>query len=148
MNNAISIVVRLVFAGKSILFAGDAVGRKDDGSEDCWATEKFMVDNVAQVPIDSTVLIAPHHGANNASSDCFIDAVDPEWVIFPAGSKHHHPRAAVAQRYLDHGVPLENISRTDLGDNEGGSEWAHGATSTPDGKGDGDIEIIIQPTGK
>lgn len=108
-------------------FAGHAVGRKDDGSEDCWATEKFMVDSAAHVPIDSTVLIAPHHGANNASSDCFIDAVDSEWVIFPAGSNHRHPRAAVAQRYLDHGVPLENMFRTDLGDD--------------------DIEIIIQPTG-
>ena len=38
--------------------------------------------------------------------------------------------------------------RTDLGDNEGGSEWAHGATNTPDSKGDDAIEIIIQLTGE
>ena len=38
--------------------------------------------------------------------------------------------------------------RTDLGDNEGGSEWAHGATNTPDSEGDDDIEIVIQPTGE
>ena len=62
--------------------------------------------------------------------------------------KSHHPRAAVVQRYLDHGAPLENIFRTDLGDNEGGAEWAHGATNSPDSKGDDDIEIIIQPTGE
>jgi hypothetical protein len=54
----------------------------------------------------------------------------------------------VAQRYLDHDVPIENMFRTDLGDNEGGSEWAHGGTNNPDKKGDDDIEIIIQPTGE
>ena len=54
----------------------------------------------------------------------------------------------MAQRCLDHGVSLENMFRTDLGDNEGGSEWAHGATNTPDSKGDDDIEIIIQLTGE
>ena len=41
-------------------------------------------------PMSSFVLIAPHHGADNASSTCFIRAVDPHWVIFPAGHAHEH----------------------------------------------------------
>lgn len=148
MNNAISIVVRVVHGDGSILFAGDAVGRTDDGSEDCWATEKYMVDNAPAVPIKSSVLIAPHHGANNASSTCFIETVDPEWVVFSAGSSHHHPRSAAVQRYLDHGIDVDHMLRTDLGDNEGGAEWSRGATETADKKGDDDIEIIIEDSGE
>tara|TARA_R110002094_G_scaffold42357_7_gene54655 strand:+ start:7366 stop:8376 length:1011 start_codon:yes stop_codon:yes gene_type:complete len=147
MNNAISIVVRLAFAGRAILFTGDAVGRTGDGDNDCWATEKYMVDNAPQVPLQSDVIIAPHHGADNASSRCFIEAVDPDWVIFPAGSDHEHPRAATAGRYLAHGVAREHIFRTDLGDNEGEAEWAHGASSAGDSRGDDDIEIIITAGG-
>lgn len=147
MNNAISIVVKVNYAGKSILFTGDAVGRKEDGSNECWATEKYMVDNAASVPIKSAVLIAPHHGADNANSDCFIDAVDPQWVIFSAGSQYAHPRSDAVQRYVNHGVAITNIFRTDLGDNEGGEEWAHGATDTADKKGDDDVEIIIESDG-
>ena len=148
MNNAISIVIRLVYAGRAILFTGDAVGRTDDGDKDCWATEKYMVDNAPDVPLQSDVIIAPHHGANNASSRCFIEAVDPDWVIFPAGSDHEHPRAAAVQRYLDHGIPLERIFRTDLGDNEGNEEWSHGTSATGDSRGDDDIEIIITADGE
>ena len=148
MNNAISIVIRLKFAGKSIFFSGDAVGREDDGSKDCWATEKYMVDNAATTPIKSDVLIAPHHGANNASSDCFIDEVDTEFVIFSAGHGHAHPRAAAAQRYLDHGVDINKMFRTDKGDNEGGKEWAHDSTDSADPRGDDDIEIIIRANEK
>lgn len=146
-NNAISIVVKASFAGRSILFVGDAVGRTNDGSKDCWATEKFMVENSGTVPINAEVLIAPHHGANNASSDCFIEKVNPTWVVFSAGHDHAHPRAEAVQRYLDHDVSVENIFRTDLGDNEGGKEWSHGNTSQEDGIGDDDVEIIIESSG-
>ena len=148
-RNAVSIIIRLEYAGKSILFAGDAVGREVDGPvllRDCIATEKFVVDNAAQVPIESDVLIAPHHGANNASSDCFIDEVDPEYVIFSAGHAHHHPREKTAQRYIDNGVSVSNMFRTDLGDNEGDTEWSHGAAGG-DGPGDDHVEIIINQAG-
>ena len=40
-------------------------------------------------------------------------------VIFSAGSRHEHPRDDAAQRYLAAGVALENIFRTDRGDNVG-----------------------------
>ena len=76
------------------------------------------------------------------------NAVDRISALNVFDLKSHHPRAAVAQRYLDHGVRLENVFRTDLGDNEGGSEWSHGATNASNRKGDYDIEIIIQPAGE
>lgn len=149
-RNAGSIVIRLYFAGRSILFTGDAVGRHiGDPADTIIASERFMVENSAVIPIDSDVLIAPHHGADNASSTNFISAVSPEWVIFSASHAHRHPRADAAQRYLDSGVALDHIFRTDLGDNEGGDEWDHGS-NTPGGNvlGRDNVDILIRPNGE
>jgi competence protein ComEC len=147
-NNAGSIVIRLEFAGKSVLFTGDAIGRHlRDPADTCIAAEASMVGNVGTVPLQSEVLIAPHHGADNGSSTCFIEAVDPDWVIFSAGHDHHHPRQAVADRYLAHGLTTERLLRTDLGDNEGQSEWSLGATSERDRPEDEDVEIKIGADG-
>jgi len=126
-NNAGSIVIRLDYNGTSVLFTGDTVGRHNGDPDDtCIAAEKFMVDNAANVPIDSDVLIAPHHGADNGSATCFIEAVTPDWVIFSAGHDHEHPRTDTANRYLDAGIQEDHLLRTDLGDYEGGKEWGAG----------------------
>ncbi len=148
-RNAGSIVVRLMFKGRSILFTGDAVGRHTgDLNDSIIATEKFMVDNSAVIPIDSDVLIAPHHGADNASSTAFIEAVSPDWVIFPAGHKYAHPRAITAERYLDADVDIERMLRTDRGDDEGQSEWGHDrVTGKKDPVGDDDIDVVIRADG-
>ena len=100
-NNAGSIVVRLVFAGRSILFTSDSVGLKLCDTNSCaeperlCATELFMVENAPHVPIDSDVLIAPYHGSRESSSAEFIAAVPPEWVVIPAGrsayDRHPYP---------------------------------------------------------
>ena len=157
-RNAGSIVLRLEYAGRSILFTGDAVGR-NDGSPACAApiaTEAELLSRQDKFPIDSDVIIAPHHGADNASSTEFIQAVSPTWVIFPAGSAHRHPRQSTAERYLAQRIPPEQILRTDLGDNEGmgndpttnaDDEWDYSATSNGDSVGDDDIDIIIQANG-
>jgi beta-lactamase superfamily II metal-dependent hydrolase len=150
-NNAGSIVVRIVYKGKSILLMGDAVGRHiDDPDDQLIATEKFLVDNAHSLVIDSDVLIASHHGADNGSATAFIEAVSPEWVIFSAGHDYEHPRATTAQRFLDYGVSLNKILRTDLGDDEDDpKEWAHGRINGhTDSAGDDEIEIIISDSGE
>ena len=146
--NARSIIVRLEFGGHSILFCGDAVGRHiGDSGNVCIAEERFMVDNAATVPIDSDVIIAPHHGADNGSSRPFIQTVSPEYVIFSAGSHFEHPRAAAAERYVSLGVDINKMFRTDRGDNEGGAEWASVPGAAKDGAGDDDVEIRIPAGG-
>lgn len=56
------------------------------------------------------VMIAPHHGGNNGSSRCFIEATTPTHVIFSAGHQHDHPADVTAQRYIDFGiVPVANM---------------------------------------
>ena len=144
-RNSISVVVRVLFREKSVLFTGDTVGRHGgDPDEVCDAAEAFMVANSPGIPIDSDVLIAPHHGADNGSSACFIEAVNPEYVIFPAGHKYAHPRDVTARRYIARGVPVGNMYRTDRGDDEGSEEWPEGRRpGHKDPKGDDDVEIVV-----
>ena len=153
VNNAGSVVVRVVFAGKSILFTGDAVGLKLCDEAECEesaemiATEKYIVDNKSRVPIDSDVLIAPHHGSKGSSSYKFIMEVSPDWVIFPAGRGHKHPHRVAAKRYLDVNPGIKML-RTDRHDDEGEDEWECGRKKGhKDMSGDDDVDIVISATG-
>ena len=90
-----SIVVRIDYKGRSVLFTGDRVGKRltdDDGA--CKDAEKVMVDRHTggEVSIKADVLVASHHGGNNGSAACFIQAIDPQFVIFASRSAHQHPR--------------------------------------------------------
>ena len=132
----------MTYAGRSLLISGDTYGRDiGDSPETCEAAESEMVQRASAIPIKSDVLIAPHHGADNGSSACFIKAVAPTYVIFSAGHAHKHPRSTTVQRYLDEGVAVDKIFRTDLGDNEGAEEWSRGA-----GAGDkaGDDNVVVR----
>lgn len=149
--NAGSICVRIECAGKSILLCGDAVGRHlNSPAGTNIATEKYLCDNADELPIDSDVVVAPHHGANNGSSERFIEAVSPSCVIFSAGHDHQHPTQAAAERYTVRGVPISQILRTDRGDDEeGGFEWKEGSVEGhSDPAGDDDVDILIRPSGE
>jgi hypothetical protein len=159
-RNVISIVARLDFAGRSVLFAGDTIGRrKDDNDNACKNAEEFMVANAGVVPIRSNVLIAPHHGGNNGSSTCFVEAVFgvpqarvvPRFVVFSAGHQHQHPTIDAVNRYRDTGELGESfIFRTDRGDSgEGDFHWDDpGAPPVcVDDPGDDTIDVTINNGG-
>lgn len=141
--NSVSIVMKMEFNGVSILFCGDAVGRRINGPEDqLIGTEKWLLEN-AEGLLKNDIVIAPHHGANNGSSMAFIEATRPETVVFSAGHDHGHPSKEAVNRYLKL-VDVNNIYRTDRGDNEGGSEWNNNSSQCKDPIGDDDISIIIE----
>lgn len=75
-RNVISIVARLVFENKAVLYTGDSIGRRKTSinNNDCKNAEEFMVANSALVPLRSNVVIAANHGGNNGSSRCFVEA--------------------------------------------------------------------------
>jgi hypothetical protein len=101
-----------------------------------------------RVPLDAQVIIATHHGDDNASSTCLINAVNPSFVVFPAGRAFQHPRRDAVQRYLDHGVAESSMFRTDREDDEGPEEWDFGRIAgCQDKKGDDDVEIVIAEDG-
>ena len=144
-RNAGSIVVRIWYRGRSVLLCGDAVGRRiGDPPEACRDSEKWMAENIGFIPIDSDVMVAPHHGADNGSSMRFIEAVSPAWVVFSAGHKFRHPRKAAVDRYLAAGVAADHMLRTDRGDDEGGDEWDAGRVAgTSDPLRDDDVDIVL-----
>jgi competence protein ComEC len=149
-RNVISIVLRLDYEGRSVIFGGDTLGRElDDPDDTCIYAEGWMVETLHPDLLDADVLIAPHHGGNNGSATCFIEAVSPEYVIFSAGHDHGHPSAATAQRYIASGVDSAKILRTDRGDDEGHNEWTEGSIDgCRDDRGDDDIEITISNSGE
>ncbi|MEH6530759.1 MAG: MBL fold metallo-hydrolase [Photobacterium frigidiphilum] len=147
-RNAISVVVRLTAYGKSVLFSGDTVGRHSgDALNECKFAESEMVNSGKNLRSD--VLIAPHHGADNASSACFLRAILPSYIIFSAGHQYKHPRYAAVQRIKQVSqLPDDVFFRTDRGDDEGGLEWDYERIlGCKDKAGDDDISINIDNTG-
>jgi beta-lactamase superfamily II metal-dependent hydrolase len=151
--NSVSVVMKLVYKGNSILFCGDAVGRDRGGPEDqLIATESFLLQNAKQY-LASTIMISPHHGADNGNSTAYVDAVKPKRVIFSAGHEYNHPTTSAANRFLKY-VELQHIFRTDRGDDERidgkpDYEWDHTRVSgCIDNLGDDDIDIVLYANGK
>ncbi|GGD64511.1 hypothetical protein GCM10011357_19830 [Lacimicrobium alkaliphilum] len=150
-RNAVSIVAKLEYAGRAVLFPGDAVGRKPGAANDsCSYSEKEMVLNNAVLSLDADILLAPHHGSDSSSSSCFIKAVSPEYVIFQSGHRYGHPSLSAKKRYTQHGVPISHIFRTDFKDAEDSPyDWEDSRyEACKDLPGDDDIGITITNKGE
>ena len=156
-RNAISIIAKLEYKDRSVLFTGDSVGLDLVGEKRlrgrCVGTERSLVDGHTNqlFSLDSDVLIAPHHGSSNGSCLDFIKLVSPGWAIFTAGHNHHHPAKTAVERYEEAGV--SHLLRTDRGDNESGDHLEWDDDLTPDGDlckdrpGDDDVLITLKPDG-
>jgi len=151
LRNTISIVVRLDYHGRSVLLTGDTIGRLGGESNSvCRYAERIMWQRRSAHPVASEVLVGQHHGGDNSSSNCFIRAVHPTYVVFSAGhAGYQHPRQSTADRFIANHVLPQNMLRTDRGDNEGGPEWLYGAIANcVDQAGDDDIEIFLPDNGQ
>ncbi len=79
LNDA-SAVVRVLWGGECVLFAGDL---EEGGQQELLDLHRHRV--------ECTVLKAPHHGSGRLLEE-FIDAVDPEWVVVSVGRNDYgHP---------------------------------------------------------
>lgn len=90
-ENNNTLVVRVDYGGFSMLFSGDA-----EEDERKWLVEHF------EELLDTDVLKASHHGSHNGTSEDWLTAVSPEYVVISAGVhkgfRHPHPEAV--QAYL------------------------------------------------
>jgi competence protein ComEC len=101
--NDASLVVRVAFAGRGVLFAGDLeadgegelVGRRD----------------VGQV-VAADVLKVPHHGSRTSSTPELVDAVSPALAVMSLGwrNQFRFPAPEVVERYVARGA---RVLRTD-----------------------------------
>jgi len=158
LANSTSIVMRVEYKNKSILFCGDAVGWDEELTEDTViATESFIVENVPEALIKCDVLIAPQHGSLEGSSYPFVEKAKPKYVIFSAGTgSDAFPRYTTVDRYKYYGSEYVNMFRTDRGDGfdefakpyTKPKEWDKEAiTKCVDKLGDDDVRIAITLTG-
>ena len=62
----------------------------------------------ARDALRADILVAPHHGSQTSSTAEFIDAVHPDYVVFPVGyrNRYRHPHPAVRERYRERGMRL------------------------------------------
>lgn len=90
--NDMSIVMRIDYGATSFLFCGDA------GE----TVESRLLADGAEVA--ANVLRVGHHGSDTATSEAFIDAVDPRYAIISCSERYDNPDEAVMQRLLDKGV--------------------------------------------
>ncbi len=91
-SNDSSCVIRVSNGRFSILMPGDISTR----------VERQLIKHYGQ-RLQSTVLVAPHHGSNSSSSPAFIATVKPQYVIYSSGflNRYQFPRAKVVARYAD-----------------------------------------------
>jgi len=157
--DALSIVMRFEYKERSVLFCGDALGwnEKLDDTE-CIAEEKYIVQNVPDKLVKSDVIIASQGGGITGSSFPFVRKVNPEFVIFPAGSSKSRaePRYVIVDRFVDSGTSVNNMFRTDRGDgfnyypkpNVKPKQWDKEAVEKcVDKTGDDDVRIVISNSG-
>lgn len=114
INNA-SIVFKMIIGGVSFLFTGDANGKERDNAASIapgHVEQKLLALEAAHPGIlKSDVLKVPHHGSETASTQRFIDAVNPDYVLISASTNHNLPRPTVLDRYTSQN---RIILRTDV----------------------------------
>ncbi|MDD4352658.1 MAG: MBL fold metallo-hydrolase [Candidatus Gracilibacteria bacterium] len=115
-NNS-SIVIWLKYGEVSFLLVGDAEGKlRKDSPAVLKFVEKEMVDKY-NGKLKSTFLKVGHHGSESASTDTFVDAVSPKYVIIMAGNKRFSgtllPDKSVIRRYEDRGIQIYRTDRDD-----------------------------------
>ncbi|HIG79276.1 MAG TPA: DNA internalization-related competence protein ComEC/Rec2, partial [Cycloclasticus sp.] len=62
--------------------------------------------------LKADVIVAPHHGSKTSSSERFIAAVDPDYVLFPVGYRNRFgfPKEQIVSRYSKRGVTSFNTA--------------------------------------
>lgn len=91
-DNDASLVMRVSYAGKRILFTGDI----EAGSE----AELLTAD------VRADVLKVPHHGSRTSSTDAFLEVVAPSLAIVSGlPGKRPPPHPAVMERYAARHIP-------------------------------------------
>jgi competence protein ComEC len=95
-----SIVVRLSYAGKSVLFPGDIEMK----------SEAILV-NKYENRLKSDILLVPHHGSRYSSSQSFLEKVKPEMCIISSrhGNSFGFPHAEALERLKNAGVKIFRI---------------------------------------
>lgn len=94
-----SFVLRIDYAGRSLLFSGDIEGH----------AERSLVERAA--PLRADILKVPHHGSRTSSSEALLRAVQPQIAVISAGAWNSfgHPHPEVVERLQQHAQQVIHI---------------------------------------
>jgi len=103
-TNDASLVFRVDFAGRRILFTGD-VGEEGEA--------ELLDRGAARVYLACDVLKIPHHGSRHSSGESFLDAASPRLAVALAGKYNRFglPSQAALERYARRGIPVLRTDR-------------------------------------
>ena len=107
-ENKHSIMVKVELGNYSMILTGDA--------------ENTTVDSALErgFDVEADIIFVPHHGAatNSADASAFVGTNNEEnkQVIFSSGhhSQYKHPRYLIACKYINSGIQVKNMYRTDF----------------------------------
>src|SRR5262249_40572391 len=101
-TNARSCVLQVLLGSSRILLTGDLPAAQELG----------LVERTAN--LSATVAAAPHHGSRSSSSEPFVRAAAPTWVVVQAGYRNRfgHPHPGVVARYAAIGAALIRTDHT------------------------------------
>ena len=96
-DNDRSCVLRISIGDQHILLTGD-IEKTSEG--------RLLQLHAKKLP--ATLLVAPHHGSKSSSTEAFVAAVAPRYVVFTAGyrNRFNHPHPDIWRRYTEHGAEL------------------------------------------
>jgi competence protein ComEC len=104
---------------RSALFMGDVQDRSDHYAES-WLIQQHD-DPESDVDLDADVLFVAHHGSSNATTQEFLDRVDPEVAVISSdfAKQHNHPHDEVLENLHEHETEVywtagHGTVRTDL----------------------------------
>jgi competence protein ComEC len=100
-ENDNSLVVRVDYAGRRLLFTGDL---EEEGEED-------LVREQGAAGLKVDVVKVPHHGSRTSSTQAFVDATSPGWAVISCGlaNRFGFPHEGVEARWRGRG----QVVRTD-----------------------------------
>ena len=96
-SNDRSCVLKITTAHGAVLLTGDIEAR----------SEQELLER-ARDELRADVLVVPHHSSRTSSTEEFIAAVQPRWVVLPVGYRNRfgHPKEAVVARYRAVGAQM------------------------------------------
>ena len=90
-------VLRISIGNQHVLLAADIEKESE---------QQLLKEHADKLP--ATLLVVPHHGSKTSSTDEFVAAVRPGYVVFTVGylNRFGHPKQEVVQRYAHSGAAL------------------------------------------
>lgn len=96
-SNNYSCVLKITAGEHTVLLPGD-IERE---------AERALL-RAVKTDLAASIVIAPHHGSRTSSSRAFVQAVQPQYVVFPVGfdNRYRFPNVTVVERYHAQGAKI------------------------------------------